>query len=61
MAALAAITVKGELREYFDRKVKDGKNKMAVLNAVRNKLVLRIFACVKENKKYEKIYTHALA
>lgn len=60
MAAMAAITMKGEMREYFDRKVKEGKNKMAVINAIRNKLILRIFACVKENRKYEKNYTYAI-
>jgi transposase len=37
MAAIASITMKGEMREYFDRKVKEGKNKMAVINAIRNK------------------------
>lgn len=61
MAAMASITMKGEMREYFDRKVKEGKNKMSIINAIRNKLILRIFACVKENRKYEKIYRHELA
>ncbi|MBX9853604.1 MAG: hypothetical protein K2X86_17815 [Cytophagaceae bacterium] len=32
MAALASIVMKGEMREYFDRKVKKGKNKIAVIN-----------------------------
>jgi transposase len=61
MAAIASIAMKGEMREYFDRKVKEGKNKMTVINAIRNKLILRIFACVRENRKYEKNYTHDLA
>jgi transposase len=61
MSALSATVMKGELHEYYKRKVAEGKNKMSVLNAIRNKLVLRIFACVKENRKYEKIYTYALA
>jgi transposase len=61
MAALSCIARKGELRDYFERKVKEGKNKMSVINAIRNKLVLRIFACVKQNRKYENIYINALA
>jgi hypothetical protein len=43
------------------RKVEEGKNKMSVINAVRNKLISRVFACVKDQRCYEKIYKHALA
>ncbi len=51
MAALSAIHYKGELQDFFFRKVAEGKNKMSVLNAVRNKIVLRVFACVRDNSK----------
>ena len=34
--AMAAIRAKGELQDYYQPKVKEGKNKMLVLNAVRN-------------------------
>lgn len=61
LAAMAAASFDQELKAYFMRKVAQGKNKMAVLNAVRNKLIHRIFACVRNNRKYEKIYTPALA
>lgn len=54
MAALSAVAMKGEMREYFIRKVSEGKNKMSVINAVRNKLILRIFAVIKKNKSYQK-------
>ncbi len=54
MSALAAIRVEGDLKSYYLRKVGEGKNKMSVLNAVRNKIVLRIFACVKRGKPYQK-------
>ncbi|MBC3794582.1 hypothetical protein FH603_5111 [Spirosoma sp. LMG 31447] len=33
---------------------------MLVLNNVRNKLVLRIFACVREDRNYDEKYTLAL-
>ncbi len=60
LSALSATVMKGELNEYYQRKVAQGKNKMLVLNNIRNKLVLRIFACVNQNRKYEKSYTHQL-
>jgi transposase len=52
MAALAAVRESGELQDYFLRKVKEGKNKMSVINAVRNKLIHRVFACVRDNRLY---------
>lgn len=52
MAAMACVRVQGELKEYFIRKVQQGKNKMAVLNAIRNKLVHRMFAVIKRQKPY---------
>jgi len=62
MSALVAIQHNSDLKEYYKRKVDlDKKNKMSVLNAVRNKLILRIFACVRENKPYEKKYAKLVA
>jgi transposase len=63
MAALAVATRKksGELHEYYTRKVEEGKSKMSVLNAVRAKLVLRMFAVIRNNNFYEKDYRCALA
>jgi len=34
---------------------------MSVINAVRNKLILRIFACVNQNRPYEKNYCKLVA
>jgi transposase len=61
LSALSATVMKGELNDYYNRKVAEGKSKMLVLNNIRNKLVLRVFACVKQNRKYENSYTHQLA
>jgi transposase len=63
MAAMAVATrkKKGELHDYYMRKVGEGKNKMLVLNAVRAKLVLRMFAVIKFNKVYEQNYAFAFA
>jgi len=54
MCALSAITSDPELKIYYNRKVEEGKSKMLVINNVRNKLVHRICACIRENKMFEK-------
>jgi transposase len=62
LAALVVATrMSGELHEYYVRKVTEGKNKMTVLNAVRAKLVYRMFAVIKNNQPYQKNYLNALA
>lgn len=61
LAALSAVRYCAELRAYYERKVAEGKNKMLVLNNVRNKLVHRIFACVLNDRNYDKNYAPALA
>jgi transposase len=60
LAAISARKMKGELRDYYERKIKEGKNGMCVVNAIRNKLIQRIFACVKRNQPYQKIFTQPL-
>lgn len=55
MAALAAIRSRGELERYYHRKTEEGKPKMAVLNAVRNKLIHRVYAIIKRGTPYVKI------
>ena len=54
MCAMAAIRSDAELKAYYIRKVSEGKNKMSVLNAVRNKLVHRVMAVITRQTPYEK-------
>lgn len=62
LAALTAIQFSQDLKAFYERKVNDEKkNRMSVINAVRNKLIHRIFACVNQNRKYEENYPPALA
>lgn len=51
-----SLRYKGEFRTYFDKKIAQGKGSKVVMNAIRNKIIQRIFACVKSGKKYEKNY-----
>lgn len=53
MCALSSTMHNPEMKTYFNRKVEEGKNKMLVLNNIRNKLIHRICACVKENRQYQ--------
>lgn len=61
MAALSASKTKGELGQYYIRKVMEGKNKMTVLNAIRAKLVLRMFAVIRNDNFYAQNYINPLA
>ena len=56
MAALAAAHGKGELAAYYQRKLKEGKSKMSILNAIRNKIIQRVYACIRDRRVYEKNY-----
>ena len=61
MAALSVIRMQSELRDYYERKVAEGKNKMSVINAIRAKLIARMFAVISKNKVYQKNLKLAIA
>lgn len=51
MCALTAVSTDEELKNYYQRKITaENKPKLAAINAVRNKLILRVFACVKQER-----------
>lgn len=60
LCALAALQWDVEIKEYYLRKVSEGKNKMSVINAIRNKLVHRIFAVVRDDRMYVSNYQYAV-
>lgn len=60
LGAMSAIQHCPQLKLYYQRKVSEGKNKMLVLNNVRNKMVHRIFACVRQDRNYDEKYTPGL-
>lgn len=53
MAAMRAIQLKGELQNYYQKRVAEGKNKMLVLNAVRNKIVARMCSVINNKRFYQ--------
>jgi transposase len=52
LCAMSSIKYVDELKNYFNRKVKEGKHKMSIINAIRNKLVLRAFSVIKNDKPF---------
>ena len=58
-AAATAILHNAEMKTYYDRRVGEGKSKMATLNIIRNKLVSRIFAVARRKSPYVDIYKFA--
>lgn len=56
MGALAVIRGKSEMAIYYKRKVNDGKEKMNVINAVRNKLIHRLIAVIQRGTPYQNKY-----
>ena len=61
LGAMSAIQVRGDLQDYYQRKLGEGKHTMLVLNAVRNKLIHRVCAVVRRGKKYDKFYCLSIA
>lgn len=52
LGALSAIRFYPEFRQYFERKKAQGKHSMSILNAIRNKIVLRMVAVVNKQQPY---------
>ena len=52
MCALTAIRVSPEFRNYYDRKVSEGKHEQTVLNAIKSKLALRAVAVINKQESY---------
>lgn len=61
LCALSAIKNDKEIHSYFEKKVLEGKNKMSVINAVRNKLVHRVFAVLRDDRMFEENYVRKCA
>lgn len=56
MCALNAKRWDAQISTYYEKKVAEGKNKMLVMNNVRNKLLHRVFAVIKRQTPYVNTY-----
>lgn len=53
MVAMSTLTKDKELSHYYQRKVSEGKNRMLVINAIRNKILHRLCAVIKRGTPYQ--------
>jgi transposase len=60
-AARSAVMYDKELKEYYQRKRKEGKKDKVVINNVRNKLIMRVFSVVNKKQPYQQSYTNDLS
>ena len=59
MGALSAIQAYPEFKDYYERKTKEGKKHLQVLNAIKNKMLLRVASVVNLQKNYVNMYSKA--
>lgn len=59
LAARSAVQHDPEMKVFYHRKLEQGKTKKNVINAVRNKLLARMFSVVRRGTPYLKLYKYA--
>lgn len=59
MCALSLIQHNQEFKAYYNRKKNEGKHSMSIINAIRNKIALRIAAVIKNQTSYKNNYNIA--
>ena len=59
MCALSLIQHNQEFKTYYNRKKDEGKHSMSIINAVRNKIALRVAAVIKNQASYKNNYNIA--
>jgi transposase len=57
MGAMSVIHCNPEMKNYYNRKLSEGKHALSVINAVKNKLVLRAVAVIKSQVPYVDNFT----
>jgi len=61
LCAVAILKMDNKFKDFYNKKIAEGKHVMSVINALRNKILHVLCACVRKNQEYEKNYTHSLA
>ncbi len=56
MSVVSALRHSTEFRNYFERKKAEGKHGWSIMNALKNKIVHRVFACVRDGRCYLETY-----
>jgi len=61
MGALSAVNAYPEFKDYYNRKINEGKKHLQALNAIKNKMLLRVAAVINQQKNYENKYQASCA
>jgi transposase len=59
LVAMATLIRNKEFSEYYNRKLLEGKKKMVIINAIRNKIIHRLCAVIKRQTPYQMEYQFA--
>lgn len=59
MCAISSIRYSSEMKDYFERKKAEGKAGLSIVNAIKNKLILRVVAVINKQEKYVDNYQKA--
>ncbi len=59
LSGCVAIQRDPEIRAYYERRIALGKSKLSTINIVKNKLIGRVFAVIKNQKPYVVLGKHA--
>ena len=59
MCAKSSICYNMEIKEYYNRRVAEGKSKMGTVNIIRNKLISRVFAVINRDTPYVDLWRYA--
>lgn len=57
--ARSAIQYDQQIKQYYEKRLEEGKSKRSTLNIVRNKLISRMFAVVKRGTPYVQVMNYA--
>lgn len=59
LCAKSSIQYNPEMKQYYNKRIESGKNKMSTINIIRNKLVSRMFAVIARNEPYVDLMKYA--
>lgn len=58
LCVITSLRIEGEFKAYYERKLAEGKHKLAIINAIKNKMLLRVAALINGDKMYVKNYVY---
>src|SRR5690625_7710803 len=59
LSVKSRIQIHSEMKQYYERRIESGKNKMSTINIIRNKLVSRMFDVIARNERYVDLMKYA--